>query len=257
MYANDHRGHGGTAEPGLAGYMGADGWNRVIEDAHEVNDHIRASLPDLPVVLLGHSMGAMLSQQYLYRYGADLAAAILSGSPGFSGPFKTWLSILLARYERWRRGPEAESPLLQQMIFGNANAAFDGPDASGCEWLTRDAEQVAAYVADPRCGFVLRTGSLCDLFAGAREAKQSRHISAIPHTLPVLVLSGSADPVHAGEKNLQRMLKRYRRQLGQIECQVYPEGRHELFNETNRDQVVQDLLTWLDDVLIPSDTRRS
>jgi len=257
VYANDHRGHGGTAEPGLPGYMGADGWNRVIEDAHEINDYIRASLPDLPVVLLGHSMGAMLCQQYLYRYGADLAAAILSGSPGFSGGFQTWLSILLARYERWRRGPEADSPLLQEMIFGKANAAFDGPDATGYEWLSRDAGQVARYVADPHCGFVLRTGSLCDLFAGAREAKQKRHISAIPHTLPLLVLSGSADPVHAGEKNLNRMLKRYRRQLGQIECQIYPEGRHELFNEINRDEVFQDLLVWLDDVLITPDAGRS
>jgi alpha-beta hydrolase superfamily lysophospholipase len=133
----------GTAEPGLPGWMGPDGWNRAIEDAREIAVRIAADHPALPRVFLGHSMGSMLAQQYLYRHGEDLAAAVFSGTPGFTGRFRGWLSHAIARLERWRRGPEAESPLMQKMIFGNANAAFDGPNATGYEWLSRDAERVA------------------------------------------------------------------------------------------------------------------
>ena len=249
VYADDHRGHGATAEPGLYGWMGPDGWNRTIQDAREIADHIAAAHPGVPRVFLGHSMGSMLAQQYLYRHGANLDAAILSGTPGFSGWFQGLLSRSLARFERWRLGAQAESALMQTMIFGNANAAFDGPGATGYEWLSRDPERVAAYVADPACGFVLRAGSLCDLFAGAKEAQRARNIAGIPADLPLLILSGSADPVHAGERNLERMLKKYRARIRKIDYRLYPEGRHELFNDTNREAVFQDLLGWLDGVL--------
>jgi len=118
VYANDHRGHGETADPDRLGWMGEDGWNRVIADAADLTDHIRATHPEAPVVLLGHSMGAMLSQQYLYRCGAKLDAAVLSGSPGVAGRFQAWLSRTIARFERWRLGADAESALLQKLLRG-------------------------------------------------------------------------------------------------------------------------------------------
>ncbi len=249
VYANDHRGHGRTAEPGLLGYLGDDGWNRVIQDAQEINAHIRGTHPGLPHVLLGHSMGSMLSQQYVYRFGDQIDALVLSGSPGLGGAFSLWLSHMIARAERWRRGPAGDSPLLQQLVFSSSNKAWEGPEATGYEWLSRDSEQVKAYVDDPLCGFVLRPGSLADLFAGAREARQTRNIARIPPDLPIYVFSGAADPVHGEEANLKRLLKRYRRQVPRLAYRLYPEGRHEMFNETNRDEVIADLLTWLRDAL--------
>jgi alpha-beta hydrolase superfamily lysophospholipase len=95
----------------------------------------------------------------------------------------------------------------------------------------------------------LRAGSLCDLFAGAREARRRRNIANIPPDLPLLLLSGSADPVHAGERNIRRLLAKYRRRMRNVQYRVYAEARHELFNETNREAVYQDLLAWLDGVL--------
>jgi len=249
VYANDHRGHGGTAEPGLLGHMGEDGWNRVIQDAQEIYAHIRATHPGVPHVLLGHSMGSMLSQQYVYRFGDQIDALVLSGSPGLGGAFSLWLSHIIARVERWRRGPEGDSPLLQQLVFSSSNKAWEGPEATGYEWLSRDSQQVKAYVDDPLCGFVLRPGSLTDLFAGAREARQKRNIARIPPDLPIYVFSGAADPVHGEEANLKRLLKRYRPQVARLEYRLYPEGRHEMFNETNRDDVIADLLKWLGDAL--------
>lgn len=249
VYADDHRGHGLTADPDRLGYLGKDGWNRVVDDAADITQFVRDNHPGLPHVLFGHSMGAMLTQQFLYRYGARIDAAVLSGSPGFGGRFQTWLSHTIARFERWRLGEESESALMQQLLFGKANSTFDAPDATGYEWLSRDAAQVATYVADPLCGFVLRTGSLCDLFAGARQAPKTENVLQIPPTLPVYVFSGSDDPVHGEERNLTRLLNRYRDHLERVDYRLYPGGRHEMLNETNRDEVVQDLLGWLASVL--------
>lgn len=249
VYANDHRGHGQTADPDRLGWMGEDGWNRVISDAADLTAHIKETHPGLPHVLIGHSMGAMMSQQYLYRYGSRLSAAVLSGSPGFAGALQTWLSRIFATVERWRLGPDADSALLQKMLFSKSNQAFDGPDASGFEWLSRDPEQVRRYVEDPLCGFVLRAGSLCDLFAGARQARHNDNVLQIPRRLPVLVLSGRDDPVHNDMANLNRMLSSYRGHLERVDERIYAGGRHEMFNETNRQAAIQDVLAWLDEVL--------
>ena len=250
VYAQDHRGHGRSAELGF-GDMGEDGWNRTINDAHLLREVIRTEHAGKPHALIGHSMGAMLTQQYLYRYGDDLNAVVISGSPGLGGAVKLWLSHTIARFEAWRLGDHGESALLQKMLFGDANKTFDAPGATGFEWLSRDAEQVRHYVEDPACGFVLRSGSLARLFAGAREARNSRRIALIPTGLPVYVFSGGADPVHDAEKGLDRLVSRYRRSVRHLDYRLYDGGRHEMLNETNRDAVMDDLLSWLDRSLFP------
>ena len=141
VYANDHRGHGRTS-PDQLGHLGPDGWNRVIEDALELNGHVRSQHPDVSTALLGHSMGAMLAQQFIARHGHTINAVVISGSPGFSSPFRLWLSHTIARFERWRLGPEAMSAFMDKTIFGDANKPFDGPDATGFEWLSRAAREV-------------------------------------------------------------------------------------------------------------------
>jgi alpha-beta hydrolase superfamily lysophospholipase len=245
VYAKDHRGHGRAADPDHLGDMGPDGWNGTIRDAAALSEHVRGEHPGVPHVLLGHSMGAMLAQQFVYRHGALLDALVLSGSPGVSGRLQGWLSSVLARFERWRLGPTKASPLMQSLLFGKSNKAFDAPDATGYEWLTRDAEQVRAYVDDPLCGFVLRTGSLCDLFAGAREARQRDNALQIRRGLPIYIFSGSDDPVHGGERNLSRLRRLYEGHVIRVDYRLYPGGRHEMLNETNRAEVIQDLLGWL------------
>lgn len=249
VYANDHRGHGHTADRDGLGNLGEDGWNRVIGDAATLHEHITSEHPGVACVFFGHSMGAMLTQQYLYRFGAGLHAAVISGSPGFSGAFGLWLSHTIARFEAWRLGREGESTFLEKMIFGNANKAFDSPDATGFEWLSRDPAQVQQYAADPLCGFVLRAGSLADLFAGAREARRNENIQRIPTALPVYVFSGSDDPVHNEQRGLDKLLKSYRGHLERVDSRFYPGGRHEMLNETNRQEVVDDLTRWLSGIL--------
>jgi alpha-beta hydrolase superfamily lysophospholipase len=248
VVADDHRGHGHTAAPDALGDIGTDGWNRMIADLAEINAWLAAEAPGVPRVLLGHSMGAMLSQQYVYRHGGTLDALVLSGSPGMGAALGLFVSHTIARFERWRRGATAESPLLQQMLFGKSNEGFEG--STGFEWLSRDEVEVAKYAADPLCGFVLRTGGLCDLFAGAREARSRRRHETIPKALPIYVFAGADDPVHGGGTGIERLLAAYGRAgLENVEARLYPGGRHEMFNETNRDEVVSDLLAWFDRVL--------
>ncbi|XOV88479.1 MAG: alpha/beta hydrolase [Pseudomonadota bacterium] len=245
VYANDHRGHGRTAE--VPGQFGEDGWNRAIADLYELIASHQQAWPGKPLILLGHSMGAMLTQQYMATHGNTLDAVILSGSPGFAGRLQGWVSRLLVRFECWRVGPLGSSPLLQRVLFGSANKAFeqDLPEPTGFEWLSRDNDQVRAYIDDPLCGFVPCPGSLSDIFAGASWTQTREAVSAIPPVLPVYVFSGTDDPVHNRRKNMDRMLLSFGQQGITPETRFYAGGRHEMLNETNREEVVADVINWL------------
>ena len=244
VLANDHRGHGGTAD-GEPGWMGGDGWNRVLADAYELNLHAKSEYPGLPVVLLGHSMGSIMSQQYMTRYGGSVDAVVLSGSPGFKAGIGGVIVRLLSSFECWRLGPDKPSDLLQKALFGDANKPFAADDATGFEWLSRDASEVQKYLDDDDCGAVLTTGSLLDFFEGSRMSQTKPALAKIPTTLPIYVLSGTDDPVHSERKDIQRMLQAYYDQGLPVEVRWYEGGRHEMFNETNRDEVIADLIGWL------------
>ncbi len=244
VIASDHRGHGQT-DPDALGDLGADGWNRVVADLYELNRFCAVSYPGLPLVLLGHSMGSMLAQQYVYRYGGSLNGLVLSGSPGFAPASQSLLGRTVALVERKRLGAGSQSPVLQRLLFGGANKPFDGPEATGFEWLSRDAVEVEKYINDPGCGFVIATGSLIDMYGGTSQASRPESVARIPKALPVYIFSGAEDPVHGEQRNLQRMVSMYRDAGISVQYKIYPAGRHEMFNETNRDEVVSDLIEWL------------
>ena len=153
VYGNDHRGHGRT-DPERLGDLGDGGWEAVIADARRLNERIGREHPGCRRILLGHSMGAMLSQQYICRHGDTLDAVVLSGSPGFNSFLGSILPRLIARLETWRLGTDGDSELMANLLFGQANKAFDGEDASGFEWLSRDADESAEVRGRP----VLRRG---------------------------------------------------------------------------------------------------
>lgn len=245
VYGNDHRGHGHT-DPDRLGDLGAGGWEAVIADARRLNERIGEEHPGCKRILLGHSMGAMLTQLYICRHGATVDAAVLSGSPGFAGWLASIPSRLIARIEAWRLGADGESALMNKLLFGLANKAFSSENATGFEWLSRDSAEVQKYVDDPLCGAILRAGSLLGLFRGAREAASPARIANIPGTLPIYVLSGTADPVNNELRNLNRLFRRYGQASLAVTRALYEDGRHELFNEINRREVLDDLIAWLD-----------
>jgi alpha-beta hydrolase superfamily lysophospholipase len=245
VYANDHRGHGQTASsPADLGDMGPNGWRRAVLDLRELIDWIGTEHPGVARVLLGHSMGSLLARQYLIDHGHTLDAAVLSGSTD-GGGLQLHLTRLIARVERWRLGPRGESERVQKALFGKSNQAFE-PGRTGFEWLSRDPDQVDRYVEDPRCGFVLRMGSLCDMFDGLASERRRSERQKIPKELPIYILSGDRDPIHRELAGLRRLLNEYRAAgLSHVHHRFYEGGRHEMFNETNREEVCGDLIAWL------------
>ena len=135
------------------------------------------------------------------------------------------------------------------MMFGRANEAFEGD--VGSEWLSRDDAQVRLYADDPLCGFVLRPGSLLSYLAGIKASKTKANVARIPK-VPIYLFSGSDDPVHAEGANIERLVTAYRAAGLSVEEKIYPEGRHEMLNEINRDEVFADLISWLDRTLQPA-----
>ncbi|MEI8255972.1 MAG: alpha/beta hydrolase [Deltaproteobacteria bacterium] len=250
VYANDHRGHGKTArtEADLGFFAASNGWRRVVDDLWLHIRTARERHAGVPVVLIGHSMGSFISQQVIIEHGDALAAAVLSGSNG-KPPAIAAAGRVVARIERMRLGAHGRSKLLNALSFDDYNKAFR-PNRTKFDWLSRDQAEVDKYVADPLCGFMVCTQLWVDLLDVlgdiASPAKQAR----ISPTLPVYIVAGSEDPVGAQTRGLEQLRGAYAAAgLTRVAHRYYPGGRHEIFNETNRDEVTRDLIAWLDGAL--------
>jgi len=194
-------------------------------------------------------MGSLLTLDHLTRGGAiSVDAAVLSGTSGPPGRAIV-LALAVARFERLRLGVRGQSGILQRMLFGRFNDAF-APAETAFDWLSRDRVEVAKYVEDPLCGFVLSVGGLCELAAALRRIFEPEALARIPHGLPILLISGERDPVHDSLRGLRALASGLRAGgLEQLTERFYPDARHELLNETNREQVTSDLLDWLEENL--------
>jgi len=248
LYALDQRGHGRTADEGTLGlYAEKDGWNRVVGDLASLKQHIAHQAPGLPIILLGHSMGSYIAQAYLLHHSASLNGAILSGS-NFQPVALYRAAELIARIERARQGLRGRSALIDFLSFGSFNKAFK-PNRTAFDWLSRDPVEVDKYINDPLCGFRCTNQLWVDLLGGLQQISKASNLAQIDPGLPILVIGGECDPVSEGKR-----LKSLAHALREAGCQnlqltLYPQARHEVFNETNRDVVTADVLTWLDQAL--------
>lgn len=246
VYANDHRGHGRTARgvDELGFFASQGGFQRVVGDIAQLIDREKGEHPGLPVVLFGHSMGSSLVQEYLIERGGSIKGAVLSGSSGKPSALVD-AGRLVARAERRRLGERGKSAVLQAMSFDSFNKAF-APTRTGCDWLSRDREEVDRYIADPRCGFPATTSLWVDVLDAMVEIARPERQARIPKDLPLYVFSGTRDPVGGPLKGVAQMLDAYRAAgLRSVAHRFYPGGRHEMLNEINREEVTRDLLAWL------------
>jgi len=227
LLAVDQRGHGRTAAMAGSplGTLGPAGWDGLVADFALMVRSTRAERPDIPIVALGHSMGSWVVQQYLMDHSADVVAAVLSGTAA--------LELVLAGVD-----PSKE---LDLTAF---NAPF--PARTGYEWLSRDPDEVDQYVAEPMCGFGLDPDGVRGMVEAATRLVDTSGLRA---GLPLYLLAGSDDPVNGGMLALEPLVERYRAAGLEVTTRYYPGGRHEMFNETNRDEVVADLIDWLNSAL--------
>ncbi len=245
VYANDHRGHGKTAVEGELGWIGPDGFRRLVTDLHELTDDEKAKHKGLPLFLFGHSMGSFLTQAFMIAHGASLRGAILSASSGKPSLLAT-AGRLVARAERARKGARKPSTLLTKLSFDAFNKAF-APTRTAFDWLSRDPAEVDKYIADPLCGFPVSTQLWVDLLDGTADIARPERQAKVPSELPVLIFAGTRDPVGENTKSLDQLLGAYTRAgVRDVTHRYYEDGRHEMLNETNRDEVTQDLIAWLD-----------
>ncbi|MGE8177820.1 lysophospholipase [Pseudomonas fluorescens] len=248
VYALDQRGHGKTAENGVLGHFAdKDGWHKVVGDLASLNQHIGQQHPGVPIVLLGHSMGSYIAQAYLLHHSASLYGAVLSGS-NFQPVALYRVARLIARFERWRQGPTGRSALIEWLSFGSFNKPFK-PPRTRFDWLSRDPDEVDKYVHDPLCGYRCTNQLWIDLLGGLQQISKASNLAEIDPGLPLLVIGGECDPVSEG-KRLKALADALRGAGNQcMQLNIYPQARHELFNESNRDEVTADLLKWLAEAL--------
>ncbi len=242
LVIHNHRGHGPKAE--RPGYFADDkGWQKLVEDALEVTEFAGKRFPNLPLVLLGHSMGSYIAQSFAMLHGGRLKGLILSAStwPSRAQLYPAWM---LARGVAVTAGRTGHSALLDKLGFGDFNRRFE-PARTELDWLSRDEAEVDKYVADPLCGGPYTVGLWLDLLGGLIEIASDHALSRIPADLPILIMGGQDDPV-GGEDGMSNLAMHYAQSHHQrLTVRIYPEGRHEMFNETNRKEVTADMLDWI------------
>jgi alpha-beta hydrolase superfamily lysophospholipase len=246
VYAHDHRGHGTTGGEDDHGFFADEnGWASVVDDMRRVTRLAQDENPDLPLFLLGHSMGSFLARSYVIEDSGDLAGLVLSGTGGDPGLLGK-AGLLLAKAEARARGRRHVSPLLDKLTFGQYNAAFK-PNRTPFDWLSRDEAEVDAYIADTMCGQTFTSGFFVDLVGAQPTINDRRKVARVRRDLPVLLIGGDKDPVGRSGKGVREVAEQYRSVgVTDVTCTLYPGARHEIFNETNRDEVTADLIRWLD-----------
>lgn len=242
---NDHLGHGSTAptREDLGYFDQKDGWRTLPEDLHRMTALIRGRYPGLPLFLLGHSMGSFAARAYLSRYGEELTGAILVGTSG--GQPLAGVGMALARLIGVCKGERYRSRLINGMAFGLYNRRYK-TRRSSFDWLTRENEVVDRYMEDPYCHFLFTINGFYNLFHLLKTVSSKEWAESVPKDLPILLLSGDMDPVGQFGKGVEKVARRLKEAgVRQVSCKLYKDARHEIINETNRDEVYRDLLQFL------------
>ena len=244
---NDHLGHGLSAEneDGLGIFDTQNGWTYAVDDMKALRDQVRQEFHDIPYIFFGHSMGSFLTRTYLIRYPDQYDAAILSGT-GQQSPALINAGFFAANLLTLLRGPGADGKLLNDMAFGSYCKKIDNP-RTPFDWLSTNEENVDRYIADPLCGFVAKCSMYRDMMGGLKFLTKQSNIDKMNKDAPIYFMSGAEDPVGDYGAGVEKAYRAFcDAGLHDVTMKLYLGGRHEMLNETNREEVMQDILAWLD-----------
>ena len=242
---NDHLGHGDSVgTPDDYGFFASkNGYYFVIRDLKKMNDILRADFPGIPVILLGHSMGSFIARLYAVEYEDSIDGLIIHGTAGPNPA--TGAGLLLVKIMRAIKGERYRSKFICSLADGGYNKGFDPAEGEGA-WLTRDASMVADRVGNPKNDFIFTLAAYEDLFNFLGNCNHEAWFRGFPKGLHTLVVSGEMDPVGGFGKGVRYVYDNLKKNGADVTLKLYPEARHELFNETNRDEVFRDLIAWLE-----------
>jgi len=246
VYANDHRGHGltaGTVE-NTGFFADNNGWDIVTDNVFLLTKQIKNDNPDIPVYILGHSMGSLITRTFLAKYPDAVNGAILSGT-SYNPALLLGFGKLVANIQSLLAGKKHRSKLLDKLSFGKFNNKFK-PERTKFDWLSRDEKQVAAYINDPFCGFICTASFYKDLFNGILKIQKKSTIKSYNKAMHLLVISGEMDAVGNFTYGVKKVYSIFKScAISDVEMKFYTECRHEILNEINNKEVYNDILNWL------------
>lgn len=249
---HDHAGHGNsirTLED--LGYLSQDPYDLTLaKDLKTMSDLLVESHPGLPHFILGHSMGSFILRKHLTRFGRNLSGIIISGTGGRNPAIPAGLN--LARTISLVQGQSHRSSLFNSVFFQGFNKNFK-EEENRFSWLTRDKDIVSAYDADPKCNFVFTMNGFMGFLSIMKEVTEQEWAKKVPKDVPYLLFSGKLDPVGNYGKGVTETYEGLLDSgVKNVSMKLYDEGRHEMLNEINKTEVYEDLLEWMDEILLES-----
>ena len=246
VVGEDHLGHGRTVDDGKFGYFGPkDGWSLVSRDVRKLRTLEGEHYPDLPYFILGHSMGSFLTRTYLIDWPGTVDGAILSGT-GQEGSATVAAGKLVCSLFCSLRGTDGHSGFVDSLSLGAYNKQFS-PNRTTADWICRDEAVVDAYLKDPFCTFQPTVGMFRDMMGGLQYIASPKNLKKMYKTTPVYFFSGDRDPVGQNGAGVKKVAGLFRSAgCTDVTVKLYPNGRHEMLNETNRQEVWQDVASWLE-----------
>ncbi|MFI3312493.1 MAG: alpha/beta hydrolase, partial [Eubacteriales bacterium] len=249
VVANDHMGHGRTVRDGhLMGHF-YGGWAAAVDDVEAVHQRIAQAFPEVPYIILGHSMGSFLTRTLLFRHpNHGLSGAILSGT-GWMPTGILQVGSRVCRHEIARKTAMGRSPILQKLMFGSFNLPF-APARTPYDWISTDSAVVDGFVTDPLCGILPTLGLIEALICGFEINQKMDNLRVMQTDLPILFLSGESDPVGEMGYGVRLTAQRFK-EAGMVKVitKLYPGFRHEILNETCKMEIYDYILHWISDVI--------
>jgi len=246
VVGNDHLGHGGSVNNvDEWGYFAKENGNEVlIEDLYTLTKLTKQEYPDIPYFMLGHSMGSFYARQYIAKYGNELNGCIVMGT-GNEPAIKVKFAMLLCRIIALFKGWKYRSTFINDMAFGAYNKMFE-PNRTRVDWLSKDESIVDKYINEPRCNFMFTLNGYYNMFKGIARLSDKEVLGSVPKNLPVFFVSGQDDPVGSCGKEVQLAYNNLcKAGVQDVLMKLYPNDRHEILNELDKQTVYTDLYEWL------------
>ncbi len=247
VVADDHLGHGKSVkcDKDLGYFNDARDYSIVVEDIHELKLTVQKTTGELPWFVLGHSMGSFFCRKYISLYGAEFKGAVIMGS-GFKSKATLNTALFAVKLNALFSGWRNRSKLIKKLAFGSYNKKFK-PAKTENDWLSKDPKNVAAYEADPLCGFSFTNNGYYILFSIIKEACSKKVIASVPKNLPVFFVAGEDDPVGDYGKGVKKAAAKFEKAgVESVGLALYEEARHEILNDFCKEQVQSDVIDFYD-----------